>query len=137
MAITALPDAPVMGSSIFASVAHTFCTALVTMVAQLNQTFFSAPVTFTSATPATLNVTSTTTHLICNVTGTGTLVLGTASAGRVINVKTITANTVISASSNVCPIGSVTPGTAILSATAGKYALLVGDGTNWITMEAG
>ena len=51
-------------------------------------------------------------------------------------VKNIQAQTVVSASANVKPIGSNTAGTAILAATAGKFATLVSDGTNWIIMQA-
>jgi len=46
--------------------------------------------------------------------------------------------TVISASTNVRPVNSATLGTAILAATAGKWATLVcEDGTNWVIMAAG
>jgi len=50
-------------------------------------------------------------------------------------LKTIAAFTVISASSNVVPIGTATAGPAILPATAGKFVTLVSDGTNWITVQ--
>jgi hypothetical protein len=46
-------------------------------------------------------------------------------------VRTITANTVVSASSNVVPAAGGAAGTAILSATAGKWAYLVYDGSSW------
>jgi hypothetical protein len=54
--------------------------------------------------------------------------------GRILYLNTITANSVISASANVIPLGSNTAGTAILAATLGKFAMLQSDGTNWITM---
>lgn len=75
---------------------------------------------------------------ICNGTGTITVTLPDALtyAGRVITIKTIAAFTVVSASSNVVPIASSTAGTAILAATAGKFARLVSDGANWVIMEA-
>lgn len=78
-------------------------------------------------------VATTDTHIICNKAGTLTLTLPTASSftGREITVRTITANTVVSASSNVVPAAGGAAGTAILSGTAGKWALLVSDGTNW------
>jgi hypothetical protein len=69
--------------------------------------------------------------LIVNNAGTCTLTLGTATAGRTIYIRTITANTVISASSNIVPAAGGAAGTAILAATAGKWAKLVGDGSNW------
>jgi len=78
-------------------------------------------------------------ELICNGSASITVTLPAASAwvGRRVRIKTIAAYTVISASSNVAPIASATAGTAILAATAGKWAVLVSDGTNWITMAAG
>lgn len=82
---------------------------------------------------ADYTVGTTDTHIICNKAGTLTLTLPTASSftGREITIRTITANTVVSASSNVVPAAGGAAGTAILAATAGKWALLVSDGTNW------
>jgi len=57
--------------------------------------------------------------------------------GRVLNFKNIQAQTVDSAASNIVPIDSATPGTAILPATDGAWALLKSDGTNWIVMQRG
>ena len=76
--------------------------------------------------------------LICNGTATITVTLPAASSwtGREVMLKTIAAFTVVSASSNVVPLAGGAAGTAILAATAGKYATLVSDGTNWIIMEA-
>jgi hypothetical protein len=76
--------------------------------------------------------------LICNGTASITVTLPTASAwtGREIMLKTIAAFTVVSASSNVVPLATATAGTAILAATAGKYATLVSNGTNWVIMQA-
>ena len=76
--------------------------------------------------------------LICNGTASITVTLPTASAwtGREIMLKTIAAFTVISASSNVVPLAGGAAGTAILAATAGRFATLVSDGTNWIIMQA-
>lgn len=59
------------------------------------------------------------------------------NTGRILNVKTIAAFAISSASSNVVPLASATAGTAILAATAGKWARLKSDGTNWIIMAAG
>lgn len=50
--------------------------------------------------------------------------------GRLLFLSNITANSVSSASSNVCPLGSDTAGTAILPATAGKFAILASDPTS-------
>lgn len=78
-------------------------------------------------------------EVICNGSASITVTLPTASlwVGRRVRIKTIAAYTVVSASSNVAPITSATAGTAILAATAGKWAELVSDGTNWITMATG
>jgi hypothetical protein len=54
--------------------------------------------------------------------------------GREITIKNLQAQLVNSAGSNVAPLGSATPGTAILTANAGRFATLVSDGTNWIIM---
>jgi len=74
--------------------------------------------------------------IIVNYGGTSTVTLPAAGnwIGREIMIKTIQAQAVDSASSNVCPVTSATPGTSILTATAGKWATLVSDGTNWIIM---
>ncbi len=67
-------------------------------------------------------------------TNTVTLPLAVNFPGRVIWIKTIQAQTVVSATSNVVPLVGGGAGTAILAATAGKWAQLVSDGTNWIIM---
>ena len=76
--------------------------------------------------------------IICNGTATITVTLPAASSwtGREVMLKTIAAFTVVSASSNIVPLAGGAAGTAILAATAGKYATLVSDGTNWIIMNA-
>jgi hypothetical protein len=81
---------------------------------------------------------TTETILIINYAGTCTITFPAAVSysSRKITVKTITANTVVSVSSNVVPnIGGVA-GTAILAATAGKWAELISNGTNWVIMTA-
>ena len=67
---------------------------------------------------------------------TVTLPAAASFTGRILYLNTITANSVTSASSNVIPLGSNTAGTAIFAATAGKFAMIQSDGTNWITMMA-
>jgi hypothetical protein len=96
---------------------------------------FYAPVTATSA---TYTVTAENGHIICDRAGTITLTLPTASewTGREITVKTIQAQTVVSASSDVVPINGDAAGTAILPATDGAWALLRSDGTNWVIMQS-
>lgn len=77
-------------------------------------------------------------YLIANYAGTVTLtLLNPVNYFGSFYVKTITANAVISASSNVVPLGGSTNGTAIVAATAGKWIKLVSDGKYWIAMAGG
>ena len=69
-------------------------------------------------------------------TCTVTLPAASSWVGRVVVFKNLQAQTLVSASSNVAPIGSATPGTAILPATVGAWATLVSDGTNWVVMQS-
>jgi hypothetical protein len=89
-------------------------------------------------TAATFTVLPGDTDILCNRAGTVTLTLPSAAAfpRRVLEISTITANTVVSASSNVLPLGGTLTGTAILSASSGKWATLKSDGTNWRIMRA-
>lgn len=93
----------------------------------------------TTTTAAAYTVLGTDLSIICNRAGTITLTLAAASAtpGRRIRVKTLQAQAVVSASANVVPLASGIAGTAILAATAGEWAELVSDGTNWVVMQAG
>ena len=78
-------------------------------------------------------------EVICNGSASITTTLPAASGwvGRKVRINTIAAFTVISASSNVNPLDTDTAGTAILAATAGKWAELVSDGAHWVVMAAG
>jgi len=58
-----------------------------------------------------------------------------AFVGRTLFFKTIQAFGVDSASANVVPLVGGAAGTAILGGTAGKWATLVSDGTNWVIMQ--
>jgi len=69
-------------------------------------------------------------------TCTVTLPAASSAPGRVVTFKNLQTQTLVSASSNVAPIGSATPGTAILAATVGAWATLVSDGTNWVVMAS-
>ena len=69
-------------------------------------------------------------------TCTVTLPAASSWSGRQVVFKNLQAQTLVSASSNVAPIGSATPGTAILPATVGAWATLVSDGTNWVVMQS-
>lgn len=55
-------------------------------------------------------------------------------AGRVVTFKTVQAFAINSASSNVVPRAGGAAGTAIVSGTAGNWAELVSDGSNWVIM---
>jgi hypothetical protein len=93
----------------------------------------------TTVTNATYSLLATDAHIIANRAGTVTLTLPTASTcpGREITLRTIQSQTVVSNASDVVPIAGGTAGTAILSATAGKWALLVSDGSAWQMQMAG
>lgn len=84
-------------------------------------------------TGTTVTVAATETALVFNTTGTVTLTLPGAALfpGRVLIITTVAAQAVNSASSNVIPANSTSAGTAILAGTAGKWAILVSNGTAW------
>jgi hypothetical protein len=63
-----------------------------------------------------------------------TLPAASTNIGRAITIKNLQLFTVDSVASNVVPIDSVTPGTAILLGVIGNWAKLVSDGTNWVIM---
>jgi hypothetical protein len=65
-----------------------------------------------------------------------TLPAPASHTGRVVVLKTVQAFAINSASSNVVPLAGGAAGTAIVSGTAGNWAELVSDGTNWIIMKA-
>lgn len=94
----------------------------------------NAPVTKT----ASFTLADNENFVVCNGAGSITVTFPSAATntGRVVWVKTIAAQTVVSASSNVVPIGSASAGTAILAASAGAWAMLVCDGTNWVIMSS-
>jgi hypothetical protein len=69
-------------------------------------------------------------------TCTVTLPAASSWGGRQVVFKNLQTQTLVSASSNVAPIGSATLGTAILPASVGAWATLVSDGTNWVVMQS-
>jgi hypothetical protein len=91
-----------------------------------------APVTKT----ANFTLAATENWIISSKATTMTVTLPAASSwtGREVTIKTVSANTVVSASSNVVPRTDPAAGTAILAATDGAWATLVSDGTNWVIM---
>ncbi len=68
---------------------------------------------------------------------TVTLPAASAWPGRKLNFLNYQAQALVSASSNVVPITGGAAGTAILAATAGKWATLISNGTNWLVTRAG
>src|SRR6266436_5414395 len=88
-----------------------------------------------SALPTVITATGalTSTNQVVNSASTVTLTLPSPASmvGQPITITTVQAALVNSASSNVIPLNSRTAGTAILVATAGKWATLVSDGTNY------
>ena len=99
----------------------------------LGALFTTAPVTKT----ADFTLADTETVIINNKTGSAcvaTLPSATLNAGRILLMKTTQAQALNSASSNVVPKAGGAAGTAIATGTAGNWALLVSDGTNWVIM---
>lgn len=78
------------------------------------------------------------TWLINNKAGstcTVTLPAAASNTGRVLTFQNYQAQLLVSASSNVVPLGGGAAGTAILAAVSGNWATMVSDGTNWIIMQ--
>jgi hypothetical protein len=69
-------------------------------------------------------------------TCTVTLPAASLWTGRSVVFKNLQLQFLVSASSNVVPIGSATPGTAILPMLVGAWATIVSDGTNWVVMQS-
>lgn len=83
-------------------------------------------------------ISSTDATAIFNASGTFTATLPSAATypGRWLHVKNIAAQTVNSASSNIVPLAGGAAGTALLSNTAGKWAILKSNGTAWEIIAA-
>lgn len=93
---------------------------------------------YESVTGSSASITTASTWIVVNYAGTVELTFPSASAstGTEFYVKTITNNAVISATSNISPLAGGSAVQSILSATAGKWATIVSDGTNWVIMQA-
>jgi len=74
--------------------------------------------------------------IVNNAAATTTVNLPSASTapGREVFIKTTQAQAVVSGSSNVVPLVGGSASSSILSGTAGKWATLVSDGTDWVIM---
>lgn len=111
---------------------------LVDGIGNITTSGYLAPKKPNIVTTTTYSVTTADSSLIFNCSATCTVTLPSAVTypGRILWVRTIAAFSVNSATSNVAPVTSGTAGTAILAATAGKWAALQSDGTIWQTMES-
>jgi hypothetical protein len=69
-------------------------------------------------------------------TCTVTLPAAVSWTGRQVTFKNMQPQLLVSASSNVVPIGSTSAGTSILLDVVGNWATIVSDGTNWVIMQA-
>lgn len=99
----------------------------------LGALFTTAPVTKT----ADFTLADTETVVINNKSGSAcvaTLPSAALWSGRLLLMKTTQAQALNSASSNVVPKAGGAAGTDIATGTAGNWALLVSDGTNWVVM---
>jgi len=95
----------------------------------------TAPVTKT----ANFTLADTESWVINNKSGstcTVTLPAPSAYTGRQVVFKNMQPQLLVSASSNVVPIDSTSPGTAILLDVVGNSATMVSDGSNWVIMQA-
>lgn len=106
-------------------------------------TYIEGAGTITTSPPVTktadFSVSATDTWLINNKSGSScvvTLPSAANNSGRVLTFLNYQAQTLVSASSNVIPQSGGAAGTAILAATAGDWATLVSNGTNWVIMQA-
>ncbi len=86
---------------------------------------------------ADFTLADTETVVINNKTGSACVATLPSAAlwpGRLLLMKTTQAQALNSASSNVVPRAGGAAGATIASGTAGNWALLVSDGTNWVIM---
>ena len=93
---------------------------------------------YQSVTGSSASITTASTWIVVNHAGTVTLTFPSASAstGTEFHIKTITNNAVNSNDNNVVLLAGGSAQAGILSATAGKWATLVSDGSNWVIMQA-
>jgi hypothetical protein len=93
---------------------------------------------YQSVTGSSASITTASTWIVVNHAGTVTLTFPSASAstGTEFHIKTITNNAVNSNDNNVVLLAGGSAQAGILSATAGKWATIVSDGTNWVIMQA-
>ena len=121
---------------------------IVEQLASLQFAFDLQPVSQLYVPPAVLGVATKTADftlaagelwVVNNKSGSScTVTLPAASSwdGRPVTFQNYQAQTLVSASSNVVPLGGGAAGTAILPATVSKWATLVSNYTNWVIMQA-
>lgn len=97
---------------------------------------YTASKVFTILSGTSGTVSATDSAIVFNPSNTFTATLPAAAsyAGRWLFVKTVAAFAINSASSNVTPLAGGGAGTAILTGTAGKWAIMQSDGSSWVIM---
>jgi len=95
--------------------------------------------TVAAATNATYVVVDQDEFITVNRVTTVTVTLPPAQnwTARALSIKTLQAQTVVSASANVVPMTGGAAGTDILPATAGAWILCRSDGSNWVILQRG
>lgn len=96
----------------------------------------NVPKSFSLVSAATYTMASSDRDVAFSAACAVTLPSPSSSIGREFNIKNTAASAITSATSNVVPLAGGSASTSILTNTAGKYARLVSDGTNWIIQSA-
>ena len=122
------------GASINSSGAMTLSSISASSRVSVGSLSRGAPVEKTSS----FTVGATENWLIVNMAATCTVTLPAAAdwVGREITIKTVQNRAVNSASDNVLPKTTMTPGNVILSNTDGSWCTLVSNGTYWVNMAS-
>lgn len=131
---TATANTVFAGPTAGAAAAPSFRSLVAADIPSLPYNPTAAPATYT----ANFSVAATDVWIINNKSGsscTATLPAASSYSGRVLYFQNYQAQTLVSASSNVVPIGGGAAGTSILLASAGDQCTLVSNGTNWIMMQ--
>lgn len=130
-AVSYSSDSGLSRAGVPASVAVGNGTAGSTTGAIVAASYFSSVPTVISASSYTVATTDSSVVNSGATTLTITLPPASATTGRLLDVRTITAATVVSASANIVPITGGAAGTAILAATQGKWVTLQSTGSNY------
>lgn len=131
---TGYPAAALTGGALPAGVTASSLTSVGTLTSITVSGAITVPAAVGAG--AAYSVTATDYYVICNDAGTTTITLPSAATPRVLKFLTLQAQPVVSASSNVIPLGGTGTGIAILAATVGKWCEMQADGTNWRIMAA-